>query len=243
MRNLALSIFLCLILFSCQTNHYKEGLDQLQKGNTSYAIKHFIEVKESDQNYENAQKYLEEIRISQEESRKEKEAELKKSEAKKYLEGLKGVNSKLSLLQDKTSWDSLEELIDDMILLDNIEMRIKKALEHINYTGIQKEIDSIKATAPSIQKNKFPLLRKEYGRLLGKQLWRENIDVEVKARNSTTITLIGGFFASNANIEDSQKELVEFLEKLRFKRSEYKWSEVDEKYTYYSIYSKEDKEI
>jgi hypothetical protein len=94
-----------------------------------------------------------------------------------------------------------------------------------------------------VQKQDFPILRKNYARWTKEKVWEQNMKVELEGSNNTTLTLIWGDFADHATIKKMQTELVDVFEKLRFKRVNYKWIPHDDDYTYYDIDSKKDEEL
>jgi len=89
------------------------------------------------------------------------------------------------------------------------------------------------------QRREFPLLRKEFAKILGDILWRDNIEVKAAGNGNSRLEFTSGIFAHNANIDDFQnKTLTETKVKdnikfFRFKKVAYKWYEHDENYTYY----------
>jgi hypothetical protein len=95
-----------------------------------------------------------------------------------------------------------------------------------------------------IQKEDYPVLRKNYVQWASKKVWEENMDVESGWEpNYTTIEFIAGAFASRKNIAASQKTVVDMLTELRFKKANYKWIKHDDDYTSYKIDSPEDGDI
>lgn len=105
---------------------------------------------------------------------------------------------------------------------------------------ILKKIEELKKETKKLQVSKLPIMRKIHVKELGKKLWRSNIDVIDKG---TTVELIGGVFANNANKEDFYKEMGHLFYNLRFKRVNMKWYKYDEEYTYYETGAKKDDEL
>ena len=95
----------------------------------------------------------------------------------------------------------------------------------------------------SLQNAEFPKLRKAYGKIAKEDLWVHNIVVLVKGNRSTTIEFVGGYFANNNNIKETQDALSDILNGLRFKRANYKWYKYDEEYTYYTFQILSDSEL
>lgn len=84
----------------------------------------------------------------------------------------------------------------------------------------------------SLQVKVMPIIRKSYVKLLGQKLWAHDVEVSI---NDKTLTLVGGVFAANANIQQTQEELYPLLRKLRFTKVYYKWSEAATRFTHYDI--------
>jgi hypothetical protein len=104
-------------------------------------------------------------------------------------------------------------------------------------------LNGLKKKLVSLQNAEFPKLRKAYGKIAKEDLWIHNIDVLVKGNRSTTIEFVGGYFANNSNIKETQDALSEILNGLRFKRVNYKWYKYDEEYTYYTLRTVGDNEL
>lgn len=102
---------------------------------------------------------------------------------------------------------------------------------------------TLESKVRNVQKREFPKMRKAYGELMGKTLWEHNIEVKVFGAANGTMELVGGMFANNANIKDTQQTLHEMLKLLRFDRVNYKWFKYDDDYTYYKVESLNDAEI
>lgn len=86
----------------------------------------------------------------------------------------------------------------------------------------QRALRSKFMTALSDKQAKLlPAMRRGYAKELDAKLFRH--DVRVSARG-TTLTLVGAVFARNANVEDMQTELGPVVNRLRFRRIEYRWS-------------------
>ena len=67
----------------------------------------------------------------------------------------------------------------------------------------------------------LPAMRRKYAKTLDVKLFRD--DVRVSAQG-TTMTMTGGVFVRNANIEDMETELGPVVNRLRFRRIAYRWS-------------------
>lgn len=83
---------------------------------------------------------------------------------------------------------------------------------------------TIRSALSQQQRKLFPAMRREYRATLAPDLFRGDVDVSVAGANADTIRFTGPAFVRNANIDDFQKMIRPFLQKLRFKRVEYQWS-------------------
>lgn len=94
-----------------------------------------------------------------------------------------------------------------------------------------------------LQTKEFPLMRKEYAKIIKNKLWEEDIDVYISGSRNTSINYTGGIFAANKNISDFQSGVSYMLRKLNFKRANYRWYKGETGYTYYTISSNKDNEL
>ena len=245
---IGLILSLIFILSNC-TNNYEEGIKSFDEKNYDQALTSFKEVNETDKNFDLAQIKIREIdsiktqiRIEKERQdsiekveRRKKEAEELKDKVIREIEGIKTFNG--SAYRDDVS--SLQ-----------IEIALfatwAKIIGEADYS-LDKEINNLGKTLKSkviaLQKTEFPKMRKNYGEILKKKLWSEDISVSTKGTGHTTLEFIGGIFASNQNKQDFQETLNEILSQLRFKRVNYKWYKYDDEYTYYSIKTEQDGEL
>lgn len=93
--------------------------------------------------------------------------------------------------------------------------------------------NKLKTSTVNCQVKIFPKLRNIFAEEMKQRLWREDIDVIYTNKN---ITLIGGIYAANKNIEDSYTAISDRLYELRFKRIAFKWYEYDNG-VYYTVSS------
>lgn len=105
--------------------------------------------------------------------------------------------------------------IDGLVI--NIEDGDKLNLDPGQKASRQKLIRALSLKQAKL----FPELRKRYAQALDAGLFRD--DIRVAARG-TTLTLTGGVFARNANVQDMQTALEPILARLRFRKVDYRWS-------------------
>lgn len=116
---------------------------------------------------------------------------------------------------------------------------INRAKTHTD-SEIKKIGDTLESKVKQIQIKEFPLMRQDYGKVVNKILWENNIEVKVYGAYNGTIELIGGIFASNKSIKEVHSKIYDMLKLLRFDRVNYKWYKYDDEYTYFTIDSKKD---
>ena len=81
----------------------------------------------------------------------------------------------------------------------------------------------------------LPTMRKQFAEELGEKGWEDNLEVEVKGKGNTTLTLIKADFASNRAIKNYQTQLEPIARRFEFRRVEYKWIKHDPDYHYYNL--------
>lgn len=74
-----------------------------------------------------------------------------------------------------------------------------------------------------VQKREFPILRKQYAKILSKNLWIEDTDVYCGGSRNTIISFIGYKYATRENVADTQNTESSYLKQFRFKKSIYYW--------------------
>jgi hypothetical protein len=108
---------------------------------------------------------------------------------------------------------------------------------------IKKLYNSLVSEVEKLQAREFPLIRKEYGKVVGKTLWVNDIEVNISGTNNTVITLVGGLFAANKNIAQANEAIKGALKSLRFKRVQYKWYSGASEYNYFDLEPQKDSEL
>ncbi|MGQ2989743.1 MAG: hypothetical protein ACT6RD_07495 [Brevundimonas sp.] len=79
------------------------------------------------------------------------------------------------------------------------------------------------AAASAKQRADFPVLRRAYGKIIGRAMWEQDVEVIVEGSGNRTIRFIAAMFAANRNIGSAQSGASQHLHKLRFGRSQYEW--------------------
>ena len=104
----------------------------------------------------------------------------------------------------------------------------------------KKLADQLQKKVTARQVKEFPILRKNYAEVAAEKLWESNIYMTTSGAGNSTVNLTGGLFASNKNIAETQKTLLEILTQFRFKEIRYRWYKGADEYTYYKIDSPKD---
>jgi len=120
--------------------------------------------------------------------------------------------------------------------------KINEGLENEDPEAV-KLANRLKSRVSKIQVSEFPKMRKEYTKLLAKQMWENDIEVTALGSSQSTINFTGGIFAANKNKKDFQGQLGDALRMYRFKQSRYRWYDGQDEYTYYSMKPKKDSEV
>lgn len=137
---------------------------------------------------------------------------------------------------------SIEKINTELLLITFWSSLTNKA-KNSSDDKIKKLGKDLETKLIQLQVNEFPKMRSDYGKLAGKTLWENDVDVTVSGGSSNVIEFSGAIFAANKNIKDAQTAIQDMLKKLRFDKANYKWFSGADKYSYYSIESSKDNEI
>ena len=154
------------------------------------------------------------------------------------------VNTSIDALEKMTKNEVAPYEVNDIIKwVDSFNKGgtyIRAAIDIVADPKALKIAKAAKSKIIAMQIKWFPKLRKAYAEKCKILLWENDITVE---QNGTTLTFIGGIFATNANKRDFQEKLRSNLNSLRFKRINYKWIRDDDNYTYYKLSNFKDNEL
>lgn len=87
-----------------------------------------------------------------------------------------------------------------------------------------KDRDRLVSVLAAKQKVLLPAMRKRYADALAQKLFRDDIIVSSSGPGAGSLRFTGSAFARNANIEDMQQSMHGVLQRLRFRRVDYRWS-------------------
>lgn len=114
---------------------------------------------------------------------------------------------------------------------------------------VQAELDSVpgavswRAELQAKQATAFPALRKAWVESMDQILWEDNINVKAVNKDASVIKFIGGAYASNKNIKETQEKMAEQMRLLRIKQVRYLWIPSDDEYQYYKLNTPSDREL
>ena len=152
---------------------------------------------------------------------------------------MKLINKHQNIL-DNITYENLDAISDFNIICGKIKNinSVCFAFRDDSIIEISKAAKKLQSALIRVQTRIFPQMRKSYIKISRNMMWKNDIDVYGSDGNGT-INLVGGYFASNSHISESQKEISDMLKQLRFKRVNYKFSEYGE-YTYYDLKTNKD---
>ena len=138
--------------------------------------------------------------------------------------------------------NSVVALRGEIVLFSAWAEAIKRAEESDN-VEINKLAKKLKEKVVALQVKEFPMLRKEYAKIINKNLWENDIDVYTNGDKNQYINFTGATFAANKNKKDFQNELHKNLKIFRFNQSRYRWHKGQGEYTYWTIYDGKDSDL
>ena len=137
---------------------------------------------------------------------------------------------------------SVDDIKFEIILFETWGSIITEGLNSEDYE-MRKLAKQLKNKVKKLQINEFPRLRKNYGKVLNKVLWENDIGVYSNGYGKRIINFTGGIFVTNSNKQEFQNELQQMLTMLRFTQSRYRWYKGENTYTYYKIYTGKDSDL
>lgn len=230
-----LLLFLLIIIAGCKVDvdWYDIGKRNFDSENWTSARKNFnYAIEENHKNKDSALFYLS-IIDSLELIEKAKQEKLIKQKINE------SIISKIGYIKELKTTDkpkTLESIFFEIGIYSNAWSLISNLNPEENQEII-KNSKILEVTLKSTQDKRLPILRKEYGKLLDKKLWENNIDVYTSGSKFRILNITGAAFANNKNIKDMQTALHDAVVKLRFEQVRYKWYEQDDEFQYYNIES------
>jgi hypothetical protein len=140
------------------------------------------------------------------------------------------------------TYDSKEMVLLQAAMFSNYAKTIAGAEAREN-PAVKKKAAELKRRVSQFQVREFPKMRRAWVKAADQAMWESNVDATVGGNAAQTLTLVGGLFASNRNIKQTQDTLSEVLHQLRFKRVNYKWIPSADKFTYYTLKTPADTDV
>ncbi|WP_044230266.1 hypothetical protein [Phaeodactylibacter xiamenensis] len=137
---------------------------------------------------------------------------------------------------------SIENIQIELVLFGTWAKNIKEG-EESEDKEIQALAKKLKSRVIRIQAKEFPLMRKDYAKVVANKMWENDIDVSSSGSGHTRINFTGGIFAANKNKQDFQNQLHEILKMLRFQQARYRWYKGQNEYTYWDIKPAKDTDL
>jgi len=166
-----------------------------------------------------------------------------KSEAEKLTEQLQREIESFEKPFDNSTYRGSKDAVQIEVVLFGVWAEIINNGEASSNPEDQKLAKNLKEKVVARQVKEFPQMRKEIAKVMKEKLWEENIEVKCFGNGNSTLDFVGGSFASNKIIKQTQETLSEMLNMYRFKRTQYRWIPSADEYTYYSIESPKDSEL
>jgi hypothetical protein len=168
------------------------------------------------------------------------------STEEKELKLIKSIQDELTILENGIDYSqyrgSLSYIKKELKLFN----KWSKIIED-NQTDSSKEVKKIlgkfKNKVISNQVKEFPILRKEFSKVIGSIGLKDDIEVISFGPKNTNIKFIGSYYALKSNISLNHSKISSVLGYLRFKKAQYLWFKYDEDYVTYKIESSKDNEI
>jgi uncharacterized FlaG/YvyC family protein len=228
----------------------KSAKTLIEQENFKGAISKLEDVKSSDPLYSEAKELLQKAESLSKMTDGEKQIAKEDEEKKKAEEEV--VNTKEQLKREINSIDkgvnfsnyrgTVESLQIEIALFATWAKIINEA-EATNDPEILSLAKQLKSKVSAVQVKEYPILRKEYTKIVASKMWENNIEVSSDGAGNKNLNFIGGIFANNKNKKDFQTQLHEVLTMFRFNQSRYRWYEGEDEYTYYTIYEGKDSDL
>lgn len=126
--------------------------------------------------------------------------------------------------------------------LDTAARLLEKGEAHSSQQEVREAMTKLRSTMIQKQIAAFPAMRAGYGRIKGKAVWENDMEITVQGGGNRTIRFIAGMFAANRNIAQFEQDVRSPLSQMRFRRTQYEWYRGSE-YTYYTLEVPQDSEV
>ncbi len=144
---------------------------------------------------------------------------------------------------DNTAYrNDVSSILNECILF-NVWGKLIEECDSSKNPEIKKRSELLRNKVVAFQKKEFPLMRKNYIKILGEKLWEHNVEVLPKRSKNKAIEFVGVYFANNKNIKDVQESMNVQFHNLRFDRIQYRWVSVSDEFTYYDLETAKDGDL
>ncbi|MCM4150026.1 hypothetical protein DHD05_00340 [Arenibacter sp. N53] len=220
------------------------------KGLYENAISDLKNIKKENSFYEEAQQLLKKtdslIKITEENKLLAKEAERAKLKEDALTNQKEQLERELNSVNAGVDFSSYRETVESLqieLILFGTWARIITDGEKSENSEIQKLAKQLKPKVVKMQLKEFPILRKEYSKIVAAKLWENDIEVSVSGSGNKHINFSGGIFAANKNKQEFQKQINEVVTMFRFNQARYRWYKGADEYTYYTMYVGKDSDL
>ncbi|CAM3330754.1 DUF1761 domain-containing protein [Zobellia roscoffensis] len=222
----------------------------IKEGKYENAISDLKNIEEDNPLYQEAQELLQKTdslsKLTEEEKLLAEQAELAKAKEEEKLKQKEQLERELKAVNNGVDFSNYRETIESL----QIELVLFSTWGNIINDGeksedpeIQKLAKQLKPKVVKMQVKEFPILRKEYAKIVAKKMWENDIEVSTSSRGNRHINFSGGVFAANKNKQEFQEQVNEVLTMFRFNQSRYRWYKGEDEYTSYTMYEGKDSEL
>lgn len=221
--------------------------DYIKKGELDNASSILKDITKEDSLYVKSQEMMKNINtqleMKDEEKQKlkiEEEKLANKSKEEKQKEQLeREINSIKKGVNFSTYRGSIDAIQMELVLF-NVWNNMIKENENSENSEIKQLTKVLKSKTKRMQIKEFPILRKEYAKVVANKMWENDIEVYANGKGRRYINFTGGVFAANKNKKEWNNKVYEILTMLRFTQSRYRWYKNADEFTYWTIYKGKD---
>lgn len=224
--------------------------DYITKGKYEMAITTLNDISREDTLYSNAQILIHKAdslnNLNEEQKRLAKEEAVKKEIEGQKQQKIEQLEREIKSIKNGVDFSTYRGTIDALqmeLILFGTWANIITENEKSEEPKIKGLVKQLRQKVTRLQTKQFPIMRKEYAKVVANKLWENDIEVSANGTGRKYINFTGGIFAANKNKKDFQTELHEILTMFRFKQSRYRWYKGADEYTYYTIYEGKDTDL
>lgn len=228
-------------------SNIESAIKYIEEGKYENAISDLKKIKEDNPLYQEARLLLQETdslsKLTEEEILLAKQAEVARQKKEEELKQKEQLKRELKSIDEGIDFSSYRETVEslqiEIVLFGSWAKTIADG-KGSDDTEINKLANQLNSKVAKLQVREFPILRKEYAKIVAEKMWENDIDVNSSSKGNRYINFSGGIFAANKNKQDFQQQLNEVLKMFRYKQSRYRWYKGASEYTYYTVYDGQD---